>query len=381
MRNILFHPVPSKTCVPMLAGLALAMAGLPTHAAENYKLRQAPLGAFGGEIAAGVDNPGLFGTASLTYLDIYKIVDANGKAITTPAIAPIPLNSTYSVTYPASTLNVSQSQTQLNLVGGYLTENQYANGRVAFAVNVPLIAQNRNFAINQPAGTITPTPTSPVPGPLTAGAGLANSAVQSRISAANAAASMDVTGFGDTEVSAVWVRHQDRLKVAAGMSVFVPTGAFDIARNTNKAPNPGFGNFYTIRPGVAVTYNLNPNHMDTAWDAGVTVAGRLSYGINTENKDTKYMSGDFVYAEIGAVKVSGNWAFGTNLFLTQQVTDDRLNGVTIAANRYKTYGFGPFLSYKLPGKDAGFNLQYSDNFGGVNAIVARSLQLRFVKAW
>jgi hypothetical protein len=27
------------------------------------------------------------------------------------------------------------------------------------------------------------------------------------------------------------------------------------------------------------------------------------------------------------------------------------------------------------------NLQYSDNFGGRNAIVAKSLQLRFVKAW
>jgi len=26
-------------------------------------------------------------------------------------------------------------------------------------------------------------------------------------------------------------------------------------------------------------------------------------------------------------------------------------------------------------------LQYSDNFGGRNAIVAKSLQLRFVKAW
>lgn len=388
MRDIHFHPVPSKTWVPTLAGLALAMAGLPAHAAENYKLRQAPVGAFGGEIAAGVDNPGLFGTASLTYLDIYKIVDADGKAITAPAIAPITLNPSlpYKVTFPAGTLNFSQSQTQLNLVGGYLTESQYANGRVAFAVNVPLIAQNRNFAINQPAGTITPTPTvpplsTPVLGALTAGAGVANTTVQSRISAANAAASMDVTGFGDTEVSALWVRHQDRLKIAAGVSVFVPTGAFDMARNTNKAPNPGFGNFYTIRPGVAVTYNLNPNHMDTAWDAGVTVAGRLSYGTNTTNKDTNIKSGDFVYAEAAIVKVNGNWAFGTNLFTTQQVSDDTGSGNTNGANRYKTYGFGPFLSYKLPGKDAGFNLQYSDNFGGANAIVARSLQLRFVKAW
>jgi hypothetical protein len=311
-------------------------------------------------------------------------VDADGKAMTAPAIAPITLNPSlpYKVTFPAGTLNFSQSQTQLNLVGGYLTETEYANGRLAFAVNLPLIAQNRHFAINQPAGTISPTPSSPplpaaVVGALTAGANVANTTVQSRIAAGAATQNLDVTGFGDTELSAVWVRHQDRLKVAAGVSVFAPTGSYD----KNRGPNPGFGNFYTIRPGVAVTYNLNPNHTDTAWDAGVTVAGRVSYGINTENKDTQYKSGNFVYTEVGAVKVTGNWALGANLFMTQQVSDDSGAGATLGANRYKTYGFSPFLSYKLPGKDAGFNLQYSDNFGGANAIVVRSLQLRFVKAW
>jgi hypothetical protein len=55
--------------------------------------------------------------------------------------------------------------------------------------------------------------------------------------------------------------------------------------------------------------------------------------------------------------------------------------VPAGGNRYKTNGVGPFVSFKLPGKDAGVNLQYSDNFGGRNAIVAKSLQLRFVKAW
>jgi hypothetical protein len=42
---------------------------------------------------------------------------------------------------------------------------------------------------------------------------------------------------------------------------------------------------------------------------------------------------------------------------------------------------GPFVAYKLPGKDAGFNLQYNENFGGSNAVVVKSWQLRFVKAW
>ena len=375
-----------KSSLLTLSCLSLAWVSLSAQAAENYKLRQAPVGAFGGEIAAGADNPGLFGTASLTYLDIYKVVGANGKDVAAPAIAPVTLNQAlpaYQVVFGPGTQRLTQSQTQLNLVGGYLSESQYADGRLAFAVNLPLIAQNRSFAINQPAGVLTPTPASPplpngtVVAQLNAGAVVANSTVQSRIAASSATQNLDVTGFGDTELSAVWVRHQDRLKVAAGVSVFAPTGAYD----KNRGPNPGFGNFYTIRPGVAVTYNLNPNHTDTAWDAGVTVAGRLSYGTNTTNKDTNIKSGDFVYAETAIVKVNGNWAFGTNLFMTQQISDDSGTGNLNGANRYKTYGIGPFLSYKLPGKDAGFNLQYSDNFGGSNAIVARSLQMRFVKAW
>jgi hypothetical protein len=111
------------------------------------------------------------------------------------------------------------------------------------------------------------------------------------------------------------------------------------------------------------------------------VAGRVSYGINTRNKDTDYKSGNFIYAEGGIVKVDGNWAYGLNVFSTQQISDDTGTGVPVGGNRYKTNGFGPFISFKIPGKDAGVNLQYSDNFGGRNAIVAKSLQLRLVKAW
>jgi len=136
-----------------------------------------------------------------------------------------------------------------------------------------------------------------------------------------------------------------------------------------------------LRPGVAVTYALNPSHTDSAWDAGVTVAGRLSYGINTTNKETDYRSGNFLYGELGVIKVMGDWAFGSNLLTTQQVTNDSGTGAPADGARYRTFGVGPFLSYKLPGKDAGFNLQYSDNFGARNAIVVKSLQLRFVKAW
>ncbi|ALK92900.1 MULTISPECIES: transporter [unclassified Limnohabitans] len=375
---------PRQYILASLPWVCLLACGLNAQAAESYKLRQAPVGAFGGEIAASADNPGFFGTASLTQLQIYKIADANGNNVAPSSIAPIQLNPAlpYKVAFPTGSLAFNQDQTQLNLVGGYLTEGKYGDGHVAFAINVPFIQQKRTFVVTQPAGTLTPAATTPplsaaIVGQLNAGAAQANALVQAKVLAAGANQNLETSGVGDTELSTVWVRHVDRLKVAAGVSLFVPTGSYD----KNRGPNPGFGNFYTLRPGVAVTYNLNPKHSDETWDSGVTIAGRVSYGMNTRNKDTDYKSGNFIYSEGGIVKVRGDWAYGVNVFSIQQISDDTGSGATLGGNRYKTNGVGPFVSFKLPGKDAGFNLQYSDNFGGRNAIVAKSLQLRFVKAW
>ncbi len=373
--------------------LACLASAVSAYSSENYRTRQSPIGAFGGEIAAGADNPGLFGTASISMLDISSIVDGNGNGIKVPGGTKEFPNGTVlnnprggTITLPANhtlkvaeggTINFHQTQTQVNLVGGYLTEDTYANGRIAFVVNVPLITMSRSFSGVLGAASVTPA-LSPYGVALIGGA---NKDWDTKVATQNG----DVSGVGDTELSAVWIRHQDRLKVAAGVSLFVPTGVYD----KNRGPNPGFGNFYTLRPGVAVTYNLNPNHKDASWDAGVTVAGRISYGINSTNTETDYRSGNFIYTEVGVVKVAGDWAFGANLLSTQQVTDDTspvvgtscLGSVDAAGCRYKTYGVGPFVAYKLPGKDAGFNLQYNENFGGSNAVVVKSWQLRFVKAW
>ena len=392
MKNSNAHPA-QLTFLKTALSLACLASAVSAYSSENFRMRQSPIGAFGGEIAAPADNPGFFGTAAISRLDIASIVDSNGFDITTPTTAKLttaPLAG-YTLNAPGKQISFHQTQTQANLVGGYLTENTYADGRIALVVNVPLITMSRSFSGDLATGSLrTPTGiTLPaaytLPGTTVNPTNLANAGARAQWANTIAAQNGDVSGVGDTELSAVWIRHQDRLKVAAGISLFVPTGAYDKARG----PNPGFGNFYTLRPGVAVTYNLNPNPKDESWDAGVTVAGRISYGMNSTNKDTDYRSGNFIYTEVGVVKVAGDWAFGANLLSTQQVTDDTgpvvgtscFGSVDAAGCRYKTYGVGPFVAYKLPGKDAGFNLQYNENFGGSNAVVVKSWQLRFVKAW
>jgi len=384
-------PAPYRTVFQVTSCMALLAAATGASASEGYKSRQSPIGAFGGEIAAAADNPGFFGTAITTYIHIYKIADDSGNDVGVAARAvPLPTNSkaglpiadgTYTLKIAPGSIKFDQSQTQINLMGGYMTEDTYAGGRLAFAANVPLISINRTFFASQPAGTVSPAPGAALPaqvlGAIATIANTTNYTVQSALIARNTSENVSVTGFGDTELTAAWVRHENRLKIAAGVSLFVPTGAYDKTRG----PNPGFGNFYTLRPGVALTYSLNPNHTDTNWDSGVTVAGRLSYGINSSNLETDYRSGDFVYAETALTKVTGNWAFGANLLAIQQVSDDSGAGATLGGNRYRNYGFGPFLSYKIPGKDAGLNLHFSRNFGSQNALVSESLQLRIIKAW
>jgi hypothetical protein len=389
------HPFQVRGSAPLIQAAscaALLVASAQVGASEGYKLRQAPIGAFGGEIASQVDNPGFFGTVAYSHATIDRIADGNnedlnvaGRTVPLPTGAPtggqVP-NGTYSLVVPAAAIAFHQTQSQVNLLVGYMTDETYAGGRVALAVNIPFVKQSRTFVPGQAVGVIAPTPPPITPAALRAAlttiGNAAAAQVQAGVAAVAAQQNADVSGIGDTEFSAVWIKREKQLRIAAGVSLYAPTGVY----NKDRGPNPGFGNFYTLRPGVAVSYSLNPHvATGTDWDAGITVAGRISYGINSVNKDTDYRTGNFVYTEGAITKVTGNFAIGANLLMIRQLTDDTGPNVGPDGMRYRNVGYGPFISYKLPGKDAGFNLQYATNAGSRNALVAKTLQLRFIQAW
>lgn len=369
------------------ACLAFLATGLSAKAGEIYKLRQPPIGSFGGEIAASTDNPGFFGTAILTEANIDHVYDGSGQEANLPALkVPLPTaaatrgaipNGTYTLNVPATPFDFTQKTTAINLMGGYLTKDNYGGGRLAIAVNVPLVRTARTFTATTPNGSVSPTPPAAQAGVVNTIANRAGQQVQATTAQAAVAQNQTVEGIGDTELSLAWIRHYKKLKLAVGASLFVPTGMYDKKRG----PNPGYGNFYTLRPGIAVTYALNPGKDTSGWDSGLTLAGRVSYGINSTNSDTDYRSGNFVYGEVGAVKVTGNWGLGANVLVIRQVTDDSGTGVPADGGRYHNNSFGPFLSYKLPGKDAGLNIHYSKNFGARNALSGEFLQIRLIKAW
>ena len=368
------------------------LAGLPVQAlaAEGFRLRHPPVGLFGPEIAARADTPGFFGTASLTHARVDEVVGNAGDTLTVPArLVPLPTaaptggavpNGTYALQVPPGRVDLAQTQTQLNLAGGLITRPDHAGGSLAFRVNVPFIRQSRGFMVTQAPGTVVPAPSVQLPaqarGAINAVAGAANAQVQSALAATGATHNTGVSGLGDIELSAAWVRRIERLRVAVNLNLHLPTGKYDRSRG----PNPGFGDFYTLQPGVGLTYALDGAESPD-WAQGLSLAGRASYGVNSTNRDTDYRTGNFIALEGAAVKVMGPWAVGANLLSVQQVSDDRAAGVTVPDARYRNHAAGPFVAFKFPGRDLAFNAQLNQSFGGRNALVARTLQFRLVAAW
>ncbi len=380
----------SRRAPVAVAGCLLATVPWAAMAAEGFRLRHSPIGLLGPEVSARIDPPGFFGTVSLSHTRITEVMGNSGDTLTIPArTVPLPTaaptggaiaNGTYALQVPAARVHLSQSQTQINLVGGFVTAPDYVGGSLSWRVNVPLIRQSRDFSTTQPAGAVVPTPSAALPaaarGAIDAVAAAANAQVQSTLAATAATHNTSVTGLGDVELSAAWLRRMERLRVAANVSLYVPTGKYDRTRG----PNPGFGDFYTLQPGVGFTYAME-SPGEAHWARGVTLAGRAVYGVNSTNRDTDYRTGNYAAVEGAAIKVIGPWALGANLLALRQVSDDRAAGVTVADSRYRTNAAGPFVAYKLPGRDMAVNAHWSQSFGGRNALVSRTLQLRLVGAW
>jgi hypothetical protein len=195
-------------------------------------------------------------------------------------------DGTYSLDVPPGTIDFNQRQTQLNLVGGFLTRPRFGGGSMAFVLNLPLIQQSRTVSAVQPAGAVSPSTAIPLVGLLGNGA---DAQVQTAVAAFNASNNTEGSGFGDVELSTVWLRNLDRLKLAASASLVVPTVKYDPKRSIN----PGFGDFHTLRPGAALTYALGPDEGASSWSRGVTLSGRVAFGISITNQGTQYRSGNF----------------------------------------------------------------------------------------
>jgi hypothetical protein len=366
----------------LIAASVLGSCAGSALAADGFKVRFPLSGSLGGEIVAPVDKTGFFGSVVLTQIDVDKLTDETGNvrqqpttgSFATPAaVAGAVRTASYNGTV---SFDLKQKQTNVNFIGGYLSDGLYGGGRLSLIVNVPYTTRlDRQLTVSGSTptlSTLTPALTSP---PLPAGtaaaaqasaqAGFAT-AYQAKLVAQSASATGVIDGVGDTEVTGAWLYRTDTLKIVSGVTLVLPTGQYD----ANSTINVGFGNFYTVRPGVAVAFNPSPS-----W----TLAARASVAFNTRNKDNQIKSGDYSALDLAAAWRSPIGVIGPHVLVVQQFRDD--DGGTIGGNRFSATGVGAFFTTLIPGIDAALNISYMQMVSAKNALSGSFAQLRLSKAF
>ncbi len=125
-----------------------------------------------------------------------------------------------------------------------------------------------------------------------------------------------------------------------------PTGRYN--KNEPIGNTPGL-NYWSYRPALEMTY-LNKTGQEFSFN--------ISTSINSENPATHYKSGDEFYFTYAMQQYfSPQFAVGIGGYYYKQVTNDKQNGVTVAAtpltdplgegvgNKGETFAIGPIVSY------------------------------------
>ena len=149
-------------------------------------------------------------------------------------------------------------------------------------------------------------------------------------------------GIGDITIDPfvlAW-HHSPELHTAFGVDINLPTGAYD-----KNDPRTSIGaNYYSYEPLYAITWLPK---------GGWEVSGKFMYNIKSKNNDTKYQSGDEFHMDYLVGKHVGEWAFGIGGYYVKQLTNDKVNGTTVAGvpglisegRKGQVFAFGPSVKY------------------------------------
>ncbi len=365
---IVAHFIRGQTAEILFFLCSLVCAGR-TFAAEDYKLRFPMAGNLGGEIGAALNEPGWYGSTAITAVKIDKVTGSDGqplvsfetKTITanplTGAPLPVAVNYTSQVT-----MDLRQTQTQASLVMGYLTEPRYAGGRLIATFTLPyMLRQERDVRLTGPVPTATGS------------SALVNGAVQSSLNSAYEAglaaratdASGVVQGWGDAEIAGSWVYRQADTLLVTSLALALPTGKYSQAGST---PNIGFGNFYTLRTGLALSYNATPD-----WRLGA----KVSLGFNTRNKDTDVRSGNFAGLDLAALYRTSFGSVGPHLLYVQQYQADSIDKY----GKFNDTSAGALFTALIKPLDASISVSYMKTITAANALSGSFFRVRGSKAF
>ncbi|WP_197047129.1 transporter [Paucibacter sp. KBW04] len=264
-------------------------------------------------------------------------------------------------------VDFQQNQTVAQMFLGFVSKDTFGGGRLAFGINLPYTFRSSR-SLEFPIVTATATDGSSVsPG----------AAYLASLDAQAKANTTSTSGVGDTDLAALWIYTQDRLKFATGVSLVLPTGDFhSLSSGAAGTPaiNIGAGRFFTVRPNATLGYQLTQS---------LTLGARLALGINSTNTVDHWRSGNFAAYDIAANYKTPIGVFGAQLVGVNQYEDDT-GGMSgnqaggYGANRFKTLNAGVFYATRID--KLGLTLAYTGNVKASNALVSNVLQLRLSRA-
>lgn len=161
----------------------------------------------------------------------------------------------------------------------------------------------------------------------------------------------DDSGLGDINFEPFGLSwHGPRYDAAVGLSVWLPTGDFDIT----EPASPGKG-FTTCMITFGGTY-----YLDNLKTLSASFLGR--YEIHTEKDGIDLTPGDDFHFEWGIGKSFANvWEAGISGYCQWQVTDD--SGTAADSDHDKVYAVGPEISVFIPPAKLFLNLRTLMEFG------------------
>ena len=315
---------------------------------------------------------------------------ATATAQATAQASLVPVGTTIGSFDAKTTVKLSQLQTNAAFVLGYAFEGMVGGGRIVATAQLPYTMQlNRTLTTdNLLFNTTQAVGLTPVQAGFLNTSGIYNrvatgtqAGVITNLADFSKKNSANVSGQGDAEVTGGWAYQKDAVKVVAGMTVALPTGDYNssvglLGPAGVSGVNIGFGNYYTLRPGIAVAYSPSSD-----W----TIGAKASYGINTRNKDNDIKSGDYVGIDLAAVYKTPIGVIGPHFIYVDQVKDDTYGArsvnqaQTFGANRFNIQGAGLVFTTIIPGTDAGLTLSYMNTVDSKNALAGSFTMVRVTK--
>jgi hypothetical protein len=355
---------------PTKAAFLAACATMePVAASEDFQLRYNLAGSLGGELFAPRDQTGWAGGLAATYMDIDQVTGNDGHGLTRllpggtmqlPNVPP-PLHPNYGPSVAQITGTGKMKQTNLAL--GYVTKERFGDGRLVFLLNLPFSRKIQRFGAAGVAPELSWNPAVRGPARVAAATVFADQ-YQAALGSQAQEASGQVTGIGDAELQAGWLHIRNKLRVLGGASIVLPSGKY----SSSSGPDIGYGNYYTFRPAVQATYLLTP---------AVAISGKLTWAVNTRNRDNQLRSGNWAGLELAAGYKTPVGVLGVHGLRVQQHQDDSNN--PWGSGRLWSTNMGVFFTTKLEAIDAAITAQYMATTDSRNSKHGSFSQLRMIK--